>query len=62
MAQYKSDLPHGPTYRFVCNDCGHKVSRWETNTGNTAYTCVQCDETYTLRGLGAYKVEKVRVA
>lgn len=60
-ATYTVDVTHGPTYQFVCNDCGRRVSRWETPTGNIAYTCDECDETYTLRGLGAYKVEKVRV-
>jgi len=60
--EYKTDLTHGPTSRYVCNDCGHRVGRWETSTGNVAYTCENCDETHTLRGLGAYKVEKVRVA
>lgn len=60
--EYKTEIRHGPTYQYVCNDCGRRVGRWETNTGNIAYTCENCNETYTLRGLGAYKVEKVRVA
>ena len=63
MGDYKRDVRFGPTYRFVCNDCGHRVERWgKSTTGTEQWYCDHCEEVWTLRGRGSYKVEKVKVA
>ncbi len=60
--EYVRDIPHGPTKVDIHKECGRHVRREDSRTGGFIYTCIECDECWSSKGLAYYVINTHRIS